>query len=511
MNPLFLAAPIQTAGVTGGANPLENGGNGLPNGEGGNLFASVLQQASSSASPQGEFGKEHASLDKSGSDQPTLSGQESVEDIQESGLGSEGIIVANAESQHRNSVVTSLLGVPSQSLSTTTGSSISQILFGTDGEGIQPNVLMSLSGLSGVPQLVGDSLGPTIGQLVVGSEKASSLVQEGQGGQSLGQVNVSETLGRGPSVQVSPTAQTVSANVPSGDTGANIDLLIARPQQPTQDKPIIPLELGVGEKRTVGINRSTEFAPFDPSFSLRRGSDLGISVAPNGVPGNLMGQNQASPLGIPINPGFASANTTLSSGEGVSPSQTGNVSIQEQAAFNQQAFQEKEQAFTGGQPGPHHHLPTTLTENFEPRTSFSQQMEGTMRSGILNDRSHQVGASAPQRLQMDVTLADATKLQIEVAVQQRQVSANLLLDQMALRNLVLQNQPQLDAQMATAGLDLKEFGAEVREQGVFDQQGTEKRDARSSAQGEDQSSSADTPQTVPLTESEWGTQFHYVA
>ena len=38
-----------------------------------------------------------------------------------------------------------------------------------------------------------------------------------------------------------------------------------------------------------------------------------------------------------------------------------------------------------------------------------------------------------------------------------------------LRNLLLQHAPQLDAQLDSVGLELKQFGAEVSEQGLFGQ------------------------------------------
>ncbi|MCZ6800665.1 MAG: hypothetical protein O7F12_09275 [Nitrospirae bacterium] len=510
MNPLFLAAPIQPASVTEGSHPLASGGNVLTNGEGGNLFASVLAQVRSSTTNQGAQGENQTSSENSDSEQPQLSGQESVGDNQESTLGSEGIVVANAESQQPSPIVTPFIGTPSPLLSTTTESVIPSILLSAAGR--SPNFLVSPSVLNSLPQQVGESIGTTIGYPVVGNEKVHSLGQTGQGVQSLTQGKVSETFTIGPSGQGATPNSAANGNVPSGDPEDNVDLLIARPQQPTQDKLRTSLERGFGEERTVGINQRIEAVPLVSSLNVRKGPDLAIPVVPNDLAGKLIGQNQVSPLGLPIHPGLATTNATLASGEGLSSSHAGTVSLQEQAALNQQAFQEKEQSFTGGQPGSHHpHLSATLAEHVETRSSFSQQMEGTMSRGILSDRPQQMAASVPQRLQLDVTLADATKLQIEVAVQQRQVSAHLLLDQMALRNLVLQNQPQLDTQMTSAGLDLKEFGAEVKEQWAFDHQGLAEQEARTSAQGEDQNISEDSPETVSQTMSEWGTQFHYVA
>ena len=83
------------------------------------------------------------------------------------------------------------------------------------------------------------------------------------------------------------------------------------------------------------------------------------------------------------------------------------------------------------------------------------------RSGMIGERPVALPSSLPQRLQMDVTLADDSRVQIDVAVQQRQVSAHLVTDQTALRNLAVQHEGQLGEQMADAGLELRNFGAHL--------------------------------------------------
>ena len=91
------------------------------------------------------------------------------------------------------------------------------------------------------------------------------------------------------------------------------------------------------------------------------------------------------------------------------------------------------------------------------------------RGEAMVDRSRMMNILSPQRMQMEVMLSDETKVHVDVAVTQHQVSAQLLTDQLMLRNLALQHEPQLDAQLASAGLDLKQFGAEVSEHGLFGQ------------------------------------------
>ena len=90
-------------------------------------------------------------------------------------------------------------------------------------------------------------------------------------------------------------------------------------------------------------------------------------------------------------------------------------------------------------------------------------------SGVAGEGPSHLFPGHPQRLQMDVTLADDSRVQIEVAVQQRQVSAHVVTDQMQLRNLALQNEGQLVWQLADAGLELKNFGAYLSDHPTFNQ------------------------------------------
>ena len=69
-----------------------------------------------------------------------------------------------------------------------------------------------------------------------------------------------------------------------------------------------------------------------------------------------------------------------------------------------------------------------------------------------------------QRLQMDVQISDTQRVSIDVGVQNRLVSAGLVVDHSVLRNLAAQFVPQLENQLSQVDLELQEFSAEVREE-----------------------------------------------
>ena len=69
-----------------------------------------------------------------------------------------------------------------------------------------------------------------------------------------------------------------------------------------------------------------------------------------------------------------------------------------------------------------------------------------------------------QRLQLDVQLSENQRVAIDVGVQNRQVSAGLVMDHSVLRNLATQFVPQLESQLNQVDLKLQEFSAEVREE-----------------------------------------------
>jgi hypothetical protein len=65
---------------------------------------------------------------------------------------------------------------------------------------------------------------------------------------------------------------------------------------------------------------------------------------------------------------------------------------------------------------------------------------------------------------MDVQVSENQRVQIDVGVQNRLVSAGLVMDHSALRNLANQFVPHLENQLSQVDLELEEFSAEVREE-----------------------------------------------
>ena len=102
-----------------------------------------------------------------------------------------------------------------------------------------------------------------------------------------------------------------------------------------------------------------------------------------------------------------------------------------------------------------------------PQSGF-QQPSATLGQGVslrgLEERSPEFPAPVLQRLQMDVQLSETQRVSIDVGVQNRLVSAGLVMDQAVLRNLANQFVPQLENQLADLDMELQEFSAQVREE-----------------------------------------------
>ncbi len=132
-----------------------------------------------------------------------------------------------------------------------------------------------------------------------------------------------------------------------------------------------------------------------------------------------------------------------------------------------------------------------------PQSGF-QQPSTPLGQGVglrgLEERGPEFPAPALQRLQMDVQLSESQRVSIDVGVQNRLVSAGLVMDHSVLRNLAAQFVPQLENQLNQVDLELKEFSAEVREereQGagtLFDRSGSHgAQESRRGAKGESHS------------------------
>jgi|GEM_PF-5289789 len=116
-------------------------------------------------------------------------------------------------------------------------------------------------------------------------------------------------------------------------------------------------------------------------------------------------------------------------------------------------------------------------------------IQASGRGAVIDERFQALhGMSSPSpRMQMDVQLSDTTRVQMDVAVQHRQVYAGLVTDHSAFRTLAVQNQPQLQDQLSQAGLDLRDFHAQDESrQGSQDQvfQGHDHEFAETASAGE---------------------------
>lgn len=105
------------------------------------------------------------------------------------------------------------------------------------------------------------------------------------------------------------------------------------------------------------------------------------------------------------------------------------------------------------------HSPHSQSRFLEP-SAFSNQGVGVR--GV--ERGLELPTPALQRLQMDVQVSETQRVSIDVGVQNRLVSAGLVMDHSILRNLAAQFVPQLENQLSQVDLELTEFSAEVREE-----------------------------------------------
>jgi len=185
--------------------------------------------------------------------------------------------------------------------------------------------------------------------------------------------------------------------------------------------------------------------------------------------------------------------------------------MQDQFRMGQQGqSQEGEQFFSHGRSTGFHSQAIPIGVPDSPNNSFMGELQGTMRPQGIGERPPMLTPTPPQRLQLDVTLADHTRVQIDVTVQQRQVSATLIMDQVALRNLAIHNEPQLSAQLSSVDLELKQFGAEVSDQSAFRGGGSEEGDPESRAIPRETASQPEGEEIREVGNSELESGIHYV-
>ena len=95
------------------------------------------------------------------------------------------------------------------------------------------------------------------------------------------------------------------------------------------------------------------------------------------------------------------------------------------------------------------------------------------KGGSFDDRLQLLNVPVQQRLQIDVQVSEAARVQVDVGVQQRQVYAGVLLDNPVLRALATQNVQELESQLAQAEMELEEFDVHEGNQLLNDQHGRE--------------------------------------
>ncbi|GJL53261.1 MAG: hypothetical protein NPIRA02_03930 [Nitrospirales bacterium] len=107
-----------------------------------------------------------------------------------------------------------------------------------------------------------------------------------------------------------------------------------------------------------------------------------------------------------------------------------------------------------------HHAGTGHGHNFDSSSGspvITSQGQLIVKGGSFDERLQLLNTPVPHRLQIDVQLSEAARMQVDVGVQQRQVYAGVLLDNPVLRALASQNVQQLEGQLGQADMELEEF------------------------------------------------------
>jgi len=326
----------------------------------------------------------------------------------------------------------------------------------------------------------------------------------------------------------------------------------ASPQQfPSDGKPLLPGEIEAGVKPVLpNPNRviSSQIAPtpaptplleqeaLAPALARETGQPLspGHRLSPPTIPASFMNETFIQERGV-VNPakipnvstifpppiqGGAPSAVGASSGSGNESVIHNHLSTGEVGEKGQPGSllgHEHQGRQENGQTFPHKHQQPNHTPGASPLSPESgrdfrvNDSQTAIRPEGGSDRTRTLTNLSPQRLQMEVMLADETKVHVDVAVKQQQVSAQLMTDQTMLRNLAIQHEPHLDAQLSSVGLELKQFGAEVNEHGLFGQHLGDSSSQKPNGQEREEANKQD-PARVPEGEGlEAEGRFHYVA
>jgi len=281
------------------------------------------------------------------------------------------------------------------------------------------------------------------------------------------------------------------------------------PQSNTNDQPVVlPLTREAPVSLQSGLRFSASSVP----------SSFGNSVLSQGKPfvdpGQALNLSQAISQNIQGTlPGTSGVTVIDSTGNfphavvGEGHTETGGSSLgsdQRSGQENGSVFANKQQASGQGLGGFSFH--SESVNEFRGSDTLS-----AARTDMLADRTRTMNMLSSQRMQLEVMLSDESKVQVEVSVKQQLVSAHLLTDQMMLRNLAIQQEPQLTTQLSSVGLELKQFGAEVGEQGLFGQHLSDSSSRNSLGGGGHEASESQGPEVLLSAGVEADGRLHYVA
>ncbi|RMH05421.1 MAG: flagellar hook-length control protein FliK [Nitrospirae bacterium] len=300
---------------------------------------------------------------------------------------------------------------------------------------------------------------------------------------------------------------------------ARILLRASPPDLPLTQRIPLPMPIARGSLPSI----SSQLIANPVSLSLSEDErEAGVVPARNAMAG-LPNFNVSSLDGMRVWQGTLGSSSEPPS---TSSDSIGGLLLDQFAASHDQSSPDQQPPFYQGKS---HFIPgLVMSGGSTEGGAFSPSIAGSGETGpALNGVGDRGGImmspQAPQRLHMDVILPDASRVQIEVMVQQRQVSTHLIMEHVALRNLALQHEPVLDAQLSSVGLELKQLGAHVADQQgasheQFSSLGSWERDAADRSHRSDHTQShddsvhpADVSELISRPELLRETGFHYVA
>lgn len=135
--------------------------------------------------------------------------------------------------------------------------------------------------------------------------------------------------------------------------------------------------------------------------------------------------------------------------------QQGDRSGQEEVSspFNRQGEEPSRDAFSGQAFMNHSHAKASPTKEGPQASVIGMAVNGERPSSLSVSGSH--------RLQLEVPLSQTSMLHLDVSVQQRHVSASVMLDHPLIRHMAIHHVSELEEQLNHMGLHLREFDAQA--------------------------------------------------